>query len=85
MRWVVTKAKKEKQDDTMVEFRVAMTSTCPHKAPIFHYKAYRQTCADSGSDTRSPCTAKMEPSVGAISPAMDLHGWKKITLEKQTS
>ena len=43
---------KAKQDDTMVEFRVAMTltSTCTHKGPIFHCKA-RQMCADSGSDT----------------------------------
>ena len=38
VRWVVAKAKTKKQDDTMVEFRVAMTSTCTHKEPIFHYK-----------------------------------------------
>ena len=37
-----------------VEFRVAMTCTCTHKGPIFHYKAYRQTCTDSGSHIRSP-------------------------------
>ena len=33
------KAKTKKQDGTMVEFRVAMASTCTHKGPIFHYKA----------------------------------------------
>ena len=37
--WVVANAKAKKQDDTMVEFRVAVTSTCTHKGPIFHYKA----------------------------------------------
>ena len=50
---VVAKAKQKKQDDTLVEFRVAMTSTCTPKGPIFQYKAYRQTCADSGNDIRS--------------------------------
>ena len=34
--WVVAKAKTKKQDDTMVEFRVAMTCTGTHKWPIFH-------------------------------------------------
>ena len=29
--WVVAKAKTEKQYNTMVEFRVAMTSTCTHQ------------------------------------------------------
>ena len=33
------KAKTKNQDDTMVEFRVAMMSTCTHKGPTFHYKA----------------------------------------------
>ena len=37
--WVVAKAKTKKQDDIMIEFRVAMTSTCIHKGPIFHHKA----------------------------------------------
>ena len=37
--WVLAKAKTKKQDDTMVELRVAMTSTYTHKGPIFHYKA----------------------------------------------
>ena len=36
---VVTKAKTKKQYDTLVEFIVALTSTCTHKEPIFHYKA----------------------------------------------
>ena len=50
--WVVAKAKTKKQDNIMVEFRVATTYTL--KRPIFHYKAYRQTCANSGSNIRSP-------------------------------
>ena len=37
--WMVEKAKTKKQDDTMVEFRVAMMATCTNKRPIFHYKA----------------------------------------------
>ena len=38
----IAKAKTKKQDDTIVEFRVAVTSTCMYpqiKGPIFHYKA----------------------------------------------
>ena len=31
--WVVAKAKTKKQDDTLLEFRVAMTYTCTHKGP----------------------------------------------------
>ena len=31
--WVVAKAKTKKQDDTMVEFRVAMRYTCTHRGP----------------------------------------------------
>ena len=37
--WVVVKAKTKEQDDTLVEFRVGMTSTFTHKGPIFHYNA----------------------------------------------
>ena len=43
--WVVAKAKTKKQDDTIGEFRVAMTCstcmtcTCTHKGPIFHHNA----------------------------------------------
>ena len=37
--WVVGKAKAKKQDDTIVQFRVAMMFTCNHKEQIFHYKA----------------------------------------------
>ena len=33
------KGQNKEQVDTMVEFRVAMTSTCTHKGLIFHYKA----------------------------------------------
>ena len=36
--WVVAKAKTKKQDGTMLEFRVAMTSICTHKRSVFHYK-----------------------------------------------
>ena len=36
----------------------------------------RQTCADCGSDIKSPI-AKLKPSIGTISPVMDLHGQKK--------
>ena len=44
VRWVVAKAKIKKQDDTVVQFRVSMMSTCTHKGPIFHYKAYTDVC-----------------------------------------
>ena len=33
---VVAKAKAKKQDSTVVEFRVAMMSTCTYKGAIFH-------------------------------------------------
>ena len=36
---VVAKVKTKKQDYIMAEFRVAITSTCIHKEPIFYYKA----------------------------------------------
>ena len=32
--WAVAKAKTKKQDDTMLEFRVAMTSPCTHKGNV---------------------------------------------------
>ena len=41
--WVggVAKAiKTKKQDDTLVEFRVAMMSTCTQKKLIFYYEAW---------------------------------------------
>ena len=38
VEWVVAMAKTKKQDDTMVDFRVAMTSTYTHRGPLFHYK-----------------------------------------------
>ena len=37
--WMLAKAKTKKQDDTLVELRVVMTSACTHKRPIFYYKA----------------------------------------------
>ena len=36
---VMEKAKTKSKITQMAEFRVAMTSTCTHKGPIFHYKA----------------------------------------------
>ena len=44
MGWVVAKAKTKKQDDTTVEFRLAMMSTYMHKGPVFHYKAQTDVC-----------------------------------------
>ena len=73
MGWVVTKAKTKKQDGTMIEFRVAMMFTYTHKGPIFCYKAYRQTRVNKGAN-QVP-TAKLVPSIGVISPVIDLHGW----------
>ena len=39
MEWVMAKGTSKKRNDTLVEFRVTMTSTCTHKGPIFYYKA----------------------------------------------
>ena len=36
--WVVAKLN-QRRKKTQIEFRVAMTCTCTHKGPIFHYKA----------------------------------------------
>ena len=33
------KLNQRRKKTQIVEFRVAMTSTCTHKGPIFHYKA----------------------------------------------
>ena len=38
--WVVAKAKTKSKMIQIVEFRVAMMSTCTHKGSIFHYMAY---------------------------------------------
>ena len=43
-RWVVRKGKIKKQDDTLIEFRVAMMSTCTYKWLIFHYKTWTDIC-----------------------------------------
>ena len=80
---MVAKAKTKKQDDTMVEFRVAMTSTCTHKGP------QRATLPLQGVDRRVQ-------TVGAISgpnwspPLVPFttrgFTWsEKSTLDKQTS
>ena len=39
MGWVVERAKTKKQDDTVVEFRMAVISTYTHRGSIVHYKA----------------------------------------------
>ena len=44
VEWMVAKAKTKKQDDTVLEFRVAMMSTCTHKGPIFLYKTWIDVC-----------------------------------------
>ena len=44
VEYIIAKAETNKQDDTLVEFRVAMTSTCMHKEPIYHYKAKTDVC-----------------------------------------
>ena len=54
MRWVVAKAETKKQDDTMVEFRVAMMSTCTPTKGQYSTPRPRQTCPDSGRHIRSP-------------------------------
>ena len=51
----MAKAKTKKQDDTLVEFREAMTSTCTHKGPIFHALLGLDRCVlTMGGDIRSP-------------------------------
>ena len=57
----------------MVEFRVAMMSTCTHKWSIFHCKAYRQMYTDSVSNIKV-LTTKLQLSVDTISPIVNLHG-----------
>ena len=37
--WMVAMAKTKKQDNTMVEFRMALMLMCTHKGPILYYKA----------------------------------------------
>ena len=73
--WVVEKAKTKMQDDMTVEFRMEMMSTCTHKGPIFHLKAQRDMCC-LWEQYQVP-TAKLEPSIGTISPVVHLHGRKK--------
>ena len=70
MEWVVAKVKTKKQDDILVWFRVAMTSSymLPRRANIPVHDLDRQW------EQYQVLTAKLEPSIGAISPAIDLHG-----------
>ena len=78
------KAKTKKQDDTLVEFRVAMMSMCTHKSQ-YSTTGPGQMCADSGNDISSPLPngvisaphCQMELFIGTISPVVDLHGRKK--------
>ena len=48
----VDKRGNKEANDTMLEFRGAVMSTCIHKMPIWTWPG--QTYADSGSDIRSP-------------------------------
>ena len=63
------------EDNTNKVFRVIMRSTCTHKQPIFHYKTQTDVCGQW--EAYQVSTAKFEPSIGAISPVVDLHGQKK--------
>ena len=83
MRWMVSKAKTKKQDDTMVEFRVAMYD--------IHMHPQRTNIPLQGLDKRvltvgaiSRPIAKLEPSIGAISPVVELHGQKKDLWRSRT-
>ena len=58
-----------KQDDTIVEFRVAMMCTCTHKGQYSTTMSI-QTCTDSGSHIRSSLPNWSPP----LKPVMDLHG-----------
>ena len=75
VEWVVAKTKTKKQDDTIVEFREAMISTCNCKRLIFHYKAWIDVC-EQYEQYQVP-TAKLEPAIGSILPVLDLQSWKK--------
>ena len=69
------KLKQRNMMTQIVEFRVAIMSICTHKGPIFHYKAY--TDVHWQWEPYMVPTAKLEPSIGTISPVMDLHGQQK--------
>ena len=74
----MAKTKTKKQDDTLVEFRVAMTSTCTHKGLVFHYTRPRQTCADGRRDIRLPLPNWSFPLVPFHQSCIYiLHGQKK--------
>ena len=74
MEWLLAKDKTRKQDCIMVEFKVAMMSTCI--IPL-HGLDRRVLTAAVGVISGPRATAKIEPSIGAISPVEDLHGRKK--------
>ena len=59
----------------IVEFRVTMTCICTHKRPILYYKAW--TDMNQQWESYQFLTAKLEPSLGAISPVVDLHDRQK--------
>ena len=68
--------KQRSKKTQIVEFRVAITCTCTHKGPIFHCKA--QTNGDPQQwEPYKVSTAKLELSIGAISPVVELHDWQK--------
>ena len=80
---MVAKAKTKQQDDTVVEFRVAMMSTCTHKGIILPEGLDRSMCTDSGSDIRSSLPNWSLP----LAPFHQswIYMVEKSTLEKQTS
>ena len=79
----MAKAKTKKQDDTSVEFRVAMTSTCTHKGPIFHYKVLDRSVLTVGAISGSHHQIGVLHWCHFTSHGIYMVG--KSTLEKQTS
>ena len=77
------KAKTKKQDDTLVEFRVAMISTYTHKGPIFHYNQGLDRHVTVGVISGPHC------QIGALYwchfTSRGFTWLEKSTLEKQTS
>ena len=75
---MVEKAKPKKQDDTNSGvLRGYDVHMYPQRANIPLQSLDSQICTDSGSHIRSPLHAKLQPSIGAISPVVDLHGQRK--------
>ena len=45
------------------------------QGPLFQYKAYIDRCVLTVG-ALSGTTAKLQPSIGAVSPVVNLHGWQ---------